>query len=236
MTKARVLVVDDEETSLGVIKHTLEYGEYEVVATRDGLKALDIARDEQFDLVLLDIMMPKIDGWEVCRRLRQVSAVPIMFITALTSEMDIIRGFKVGADDYVLKPFSPQVLLARIKAMLRREHRESQNRLLHVDNILIDQDRYEVYQGTRLVDLSKMEYELLKLLMANASNVVTREEIFKVVWGTDYVGDTRTLNVHVSKLRQKLGDSSDEPRYIETVRGIGYRFIKQQDDKLFDID
>ncbi len=235
MSKTTILVVEDDETVLSLMEHSLGNRGYEVITAETGEDALRIARDTQPNLILLDIMMPDMDGWEVCEQLRKSSTVPLIFITGLRSEEDVIRGLKMGADDYVMKPFSLDVLYARIDAVLRRatlgKYDDKAKRLLQVQDITIDQERYEVSQGETLLQLSRTEYELLRVLMMRAGTVVPRDELFRMVWKSDRTSDTRAVNVYIRHLRVKLNDDFSEPKYIDTVRGIGYRFIEGEKDK-----
>ena len=181
------------------------------------------------DLVVLDIMLPKMDGWEVCKAIRKQSVVPILMLTALSDEIDRILGLELGADDYLTKPFSTRELMARIKALLRRvefdtAHVAPANHVIVIDDITVNLDRHQVFKGQTELPLRFKEFELLSLLVANAGEVVTRAVIFDKVWGTDWLGDMRTLDVHIRWLREKLEDDPGNPRYIQTIRSVGYRF------------
>jgi DNA-binding response OmpR family regulator len=181
------------------------------------------------DLVILDIMLPAMDGWEVCKAIRQTSVVPILMLTALNDEVDRILGLELGADDYLTKPFSTRELLARIKALLRRVEFDTthmkRKQMIVIDDLKIDLERREVFKGDQILNLRYKEFELLSLLLSKAGEVVTRAEIFDKVWGTDWLGDMRTLDVHIRWLREKLEVDPGHPQYIQTVRSIGYRFV-----------
>jgi len=196
-----------------------------VLEAGDGLTALRAVRDAGPDLVLLDVMMPRLDGWQTLQRIREESAVPVIMLTARGGEADKVLGLEIGADDYMTKPFSPRELVARVKAVLRRmEPREpAENQILRVGEITLDPLRHRVTVGDREVQLAPREFELLRMLMANRGVVLSRETLLEKVWGYDYVGDTRTVDVHVVRLRQKLEPDPSRPTYIETVRGVGYR-------------
>ena len=230
----RVLIVDDEPSIVELVRFTLEKEGFQCEVASDGLQALEKVERTQPDVVVLDLMLPGLDGLEVCRRIRQKTAVPIVMLTAKASEVDKVVGLELGADDYVTKPFSPRELVARIRAVLRRfqaakqaqeqaqAQAGSQNEL-RVGDIVMDVARHQVWVQGRPVDLTPKEYELLRMLMANKGIVLTRELLLDKVWGYDFAGDTRTVDVHVVRLRQKLEDDPAHPRYIETVRGVGYR-------------
>jgi two-component system alkaline phosphatase synthesis response regulator PhoP len=180
------------------------------------------------DIVVLDIMMPKMDGWAVCRHLREKSGVPIIMLTALGEEIDRILGLELGADDYMTKPFSSRELIAHIKAMLRRvalDKAPSKETIQQFGNLTINFATREVSKGDKLLNLRYKEFELLTLLVRNPEQVVDRGEIFDAVWGTDWLGDTRTLDVHIRWLREKIEEDPSQPKIIQTVRGVGYRFI-----------
>ncbi|MHB1006143.1 MAG: response regulator transcription factor [Chloroflexota bacterium] len=225
---AKVLVVDDEPNLLHSVAYSLQRDGYVVVTAADGEEALAKARREAPDVVVLDVMLPKMDGFEVCRRLRAESIVPILMLTAKDSEVDRVVGLEIGADDYLTKPFSMRELIARVKAMLRRagmvQTQASTSDLLKGDGLEVDPQRRRVTHDDVEVALKPMEFELLAFLMANPGRVYSRDELLERVWGYQYPGITRTVDAHVRSLREKLGDDADEPRWIETVRGVGYRF------------
>ena len=223
----KVLVADDEETMVRSLSTLLRQEGYEVAAAADGPQALEAARAQRPDLILLDIMLPGVDGVEVCRRIRTWSTVPIIMLTAKTAEVDKVVGLEVGADDYVTKPFSPRELVARIKANLRRvqmhaEH--GQQERLEAKGVVMDVgSRRVLVRGTEVV-LSPKEFDLLKILMSHPGRVLGRDFLLNNVWGEDFFGDTRTLDVHVRWLREKVEENPGQPTHIQTVHGVGYRF------------
>ncbi|BAS29012.1 response regulator transcription factor [Limnochorda pilosa] len=223
--KERILVVDDEASILELVRFALEREGFDVAVASDGETALKSFSSRPSDLVVLDLMLPGKDGLEVCRELRQQSQVPIIMLTARGSETDKVLGLELGADDYMTKPFSPRELVARVKAVLRRtEPRDlAENQVLRVGEITLDAVRHRVTVGEREIQLAPREFELLRMLMANRGAVLNRDLLLEKVWGYDYAGDTRTVDVHVVRLRQKVEDDPAHPRYIETVRGVGYR-------------
>jgi DNA-binding response OmpR family regulator len=195
---------------------------------RDGLTQ---ALEKRPDVVVLDVMMPEMDGWDVCRTLRQESTVPILMLTALGDEIDRILGLELGADDYLSKPFSTRELIARIKALLRRieldRRQQTAEDQLIAGNLRLEINTHRAFQGSQELFLRQKEYELLTLLLSRPGDVITRAEFFDRVWGTDWLGDTRTLDVHIRWLREKLEDDPGQPRLIQTVRGVGYRFAAE---------
>jgi len=223
----KVLVVDDEETMVRSLSTLLRQEGYEVVAATDGQQALDTARAERPDLILLDVMLPGVDGLEVCRQIRVWSTVPIIMLTAKTAEVDKVVGLEVGADDYVTKPFSGRELVARVRANLRRvqmdaEH-EQQERFQGGD-VVMDVGRRRVVVRGLEATLSPKEFDLLKVLMSRPGRVLGRDFLLNQVWGEDFFGDTRTLDVHIRWLREKIEETPSHPMYIQTVHGVGYRF------------
>lgn len=226
MTK--VLVIEDEMGLVETLKYNLEREGYEVSTARDGVSGLQLARSWRPDLVILDLMLPRMGGLDVCRALRAESDVPIIVLTAKDSETDKVVGLEVGADDYVTKPFSMREVLARVAALLRRVARganhDSGGQVLAVGGLQVDEARHRVTVDGRQVELRPKEFALLVLLMQNRGRVLSREVILDKVWGYDYFGDTRTVDVHVRWLREKIEADPDNPALIQTVRGIGYRF------------
>jgi DNA-binding response OmpR family regulator len=228
------MVVEDEPALRETLEYNLAKQGYEVHTSADGLTALEIARQEHLDLVVLDIMLPGLDGLEVCRILRQESNVPILMLTARDEEVDKIVGLEIGADDYMTKPFSMRELLARVKALLRRvrliqEEMEIQDQptaaeTLAFDDLIIDLSRHEVRRGEEPLRLKPKEYELLIFLATHQGTVLSRDLILERVWGWDYTGGSRTVDVHVRWLREKIEPDPANPVRIVTVRGIGYRF------------
>jgi DNA-binding response OmpR family regulator len=219
-----VLVVDDEPTLVATLKYNLEREGYRVVAAGDGEKAINLARSERPDLMILDLMLPAVDGLEVCRILRREMSLPILMLTARAGEVDKVVGLEIGADDYVTKPFSTRELLARIRALLRRTTAPTDEEMLVSGDLRIDMKRREVTRNERILDLKPKEMELLIFLMRNKGRAFTREHLLRDVWGYDFMGDSRTVDVHISWLRQKIEDQPGKPVRILTVRGVGYRF------------
>ncbi len=222
----RVLVVEDEESFSDALSFMLRREGYEVGVAIDGVQAIEEFDRHGADLVLLDLMLPGISGTEVCRTLRQRSAVPIIMVTAKDGEVDKVVGLELGADDYVTKPFSSRELVARIRAVLRRrgEPDELLPTVLEAGPVRIDVDRHVVSVRGDVTSMPLKEFDLLELLMRNAGRVLTRGQIIDRVWGSDYVGDTKTLDVHIKRLRAKIEDDPANPVHIVTVRGLGYKF------------
>jgi two-component system response regulator RegX3 len=224
---ARVLVVEDEESFSDALSYMLRKEGFEVSVAATGTSALTQFDRTGADIVLLDLMLPEMSGTEVCRQLRQRSAVPIIMVTARDSEIDKVVGLEIGADDYVTKPYSPRELVARIRAVLRRQSAEAAEvttPTLAAGPVRMDVERHVVTVEGAAVQLPLKEFELLELLLRNAGRVLTRGQLIDRVWGADYVGDTKTLDVHVKRLRSKVEPEPSAPRYIVTVRGLGYKF------------
>jgi DNA-binding response OmpR family regulator len=222
-----ILLIEDDPLIAGPVLRALEGAGYTAENVTDGKIGIATALQNHPDLVLLDIMLPQMSGWDVCKELRARSTVPIVMLTALNEEVDRILGLELGADDYITKPFSTRELLARIKAALRRVELDTQHQptnVIIIMDISLDMVTRRVYKNGRELQLRYKEFELLNLLMLKAGEVVTRAEIFDKVWGTDWLGDMRTLDVHIRWLREKLEDDPGEPVLIQTIRGIGYRF------------
>ena len=219
-----VLLVDDEATLVATLRYNLEREGYRVVTAADGDKALTVARQERPDLVLLDLMLPVIDGLEVCRILRRETSVPILMLTARAGEVDKVVGLELGADDYVTKPFSTRELLARVRALLRRTTSASDEEVIVSGDLRIDLKRREALLGETALELKPKEMELLIYLMRHRGRAFTREQLLREVWGYDFYGDSRTVDVHVSWLRQKIDSAPGKPTRLLTVRGVGYRF------------
>ena len=233
MPDYKILVVEDDETLQSVLKYNLTKEGYTVLTASDGLQALDITRREKPDLLILDLMLPKIDGLEVCRILRKEMIVPILMLTARADEIDKIIGLEVGADDYMTKPFSMRELTARVRAMLRRTHmiQESAEQEgsgiqanVRSGNLAIDPARHLVTVEGRLVNLNPKEFDLLFFLVRNKSQVFNRDTLLAKVWDYDYAGDTRTVDVHMRWLREKIEINPEMPAHLITVRGVGYKF------------
>lgn len=221
MTK--LLLVEDDQTLRETLVYNLTREGYQVIQASTGIAALDLAREHKPDLVLLDIMLPELDGLTVCRALRHETDVPIVLLTARSGEVDRIVGLDSGADDYIVKPFSLGELLARLRAVLRRGHREPGTRLESGD-LTLDMVAHRAFRANQLLNLAPKEFDLLAELIRHKGAVLTRDLLLERVWGFDYGGDTRTVDVHIRWLREKIEDDPATPRRIETVRGIGYRF------------
>jgi DNA-binding response OmpR family regulator len=224
-----IVLIEDDRLIVDPVVRTLKSAGYTVLTALDGATGLKTVLSQPCELVILDIMLPEMDGWEVCKAIRQKSVVPILMLTALSDEVDRVLGLELGADDYLTKPFSTRELIARIRALLRRVEfdtsRTAQNgKIIVIDDLKIDLDSRQVFKSGRELSLRYKEFELLSLLVASAGEVVTRAEIFDKVWGTDWLGDMRTLDVHIRWLREKIEDDAGNPRFIQTVRGVGYRF------------
>jgi two-component system response regulator RegX3 len=223
-----VLVVEDEDSFVEALSIGLRREGFRVQIARDGAQALDLFDAVGPDLVLLDVMLPRISGIDVCRQLRKRSQVPIIMVTAKGAEIDTVVGLEVGADDYVTKPYRLRELVARMRAVLRRAPRERQmdasGEALEVGDVALDPERHEVVIRGSTVQLPLKEFELLELLLDNAGRVLTRETLIDRVWGSDYVGDTKTLDVHIKRLRSKVEDDPSNPSRIVTIRGLGYKF------------
>lgn len=223
-----ILVVDDEKSIRELLIFNLEKAGYQVGEAEDGLAALEKIRREKPDLVVLDLMLPGMDGMEVCRNLKVqplTAGIPVIMVTARNEEIDKVIGLELGADDYITKPFSPRELVARVKAVLRRSQRDSaaEGELI-VGKLRLNFSRYEAYLGNEKLELTPKEYELLKLFTTNIGKAYSREQLLEKVWGYEYFGDTRTVDVHVRHLRAKLAEAPEVAEAIETVRGVGYRF------------
>ena len=229
MTK--LLLIDDDEMITGPLERTLRESGYHVLVANNGKIGLELAQSEQPEIVILDVMMPEMDGWEVCQALRQRSAVPILMLTALGEEIDRILGLELGADDYLTKPFSTRELKARIKAMLRRVELDRgqmpEADTVTVGDLRLELEAHQVYKREQKLTLRLKEFELLRLLMMRHGKVVSRAELFDRIWGTDWLGDTRTLDVHIRWLREKIEVDPNKPERIMNVRGVGYKLVPQ---------
>jgi two-component system OmpR family response regulator len=224
----KILIVEDNHNLLATLKYNLVKEGYRAVTAVDGTQALEIARSEKPELIVLDVMLPKLSGFEVCRILRKEMTIPILMLTAKTEEVDKIVGLEIGADDYMTKPFSMRELLARVRAMLRRVDMAklqpaSEEESLKVGDLEIDIGRHQVFNRGSLLDLTPKEYDLLVFLARNKEFVFSREQLLEKVWGYDYAGDTRTVDVHIRWLRQKIESDPAHPRTLLTVRGAGYK-------------
>ena len=228
MTYSKILVVEDDPNLLETLKYNLRKEGHEVIAASDGEQALENARKERPDLIVLDIMLPKISGFEVCRILRKEMTVPILMLTAKVDEMDKVVGLEIGADDYMTKPFSMREFLARVRAMLRRRKmaaapQENEEAILKSGDLVIDIARHQVSLSGAALKLSPKEFDLLVFLTKNKGLVFSREQLLEKVWGYDFAGDTRTVDVHVRWLRQKIESDPARPKHLVTVRGTGYK-------------
>lgn len=226
----RILVVDDEDSILQLVAYNLRRAGYDVITAGNGEDALRLFRAEGPDLVILDVMLPGVDGFEVCKELRKESDKPILMLTARGEEIDRVIGFEIGADDYVAKPFSPRELVGRVKAILRRSRKdaadpgENEGNTLVFGPLSINFVTYEVTVSGRRVDPTPTEFQILKVLSQNPNRVFSRDELVDRVMGQDFFGDVRTIDVHIRHLRSKIEENPSEPRFIETVRGAGYKF------------
>lgn len=221
MEKLKVLVVDDESRMRKLVRDFLVKKDFEVLEAGDGEEALDLFFEQKdISLIILDVMMPKMDGWEVCREIRSYSKVPIIMLTAKSDEKDELQGFELGVDEYISKPFSPKILVARVEALLRRSNLLSSEDILKVGNIELNKSAHQVTIDGQDVELSYKEFELLTYFMENQGIALSREKILNNVWNYDYFGDARTIDTHVKKLRSKLGASGE---MIKTIWGMGYK-------------
>jgi DNA-binding response OmpR family regulator len=233
MNQSKILVVEDDNTLREVLKYNLQKEGYEVLVASDGEAALDVARQSHPDLVILDLMLPIMSGLDVCRILHGERNTPIIMLTAKSEEIDKVLGLELGADDYITKPFSMRELIARIKAILRRVPQTKQRNIkslvgksqsITAGNIKIDMVRHQVFKDINLIELSPKEFDLMVFLMSNRGQVFSRDQILQEVWGYDYIGNSRTVDVHMRCLRQKIENDLDHPQYLLTVRGYGYKF------------
>lgn len=221
MDRRKILIVDDESRIRKLVRDFLVKAGYEVVEAGDGEEALELFYEQKdIGLIVLDVMMPKMDGWQVCREIREQSKVPIIMLTARGDEQDELQGFRLGVDEYISKPFSPKILVARIEAILRRTTPQGEDHLLSCGGIRIDKAAHQVFLDDKPVDLSYKEFELLVYFVENKGIALSREKILNHVWNYDYFGDARTIDTHVKKLRSKLGEKGD---LIKTIWGMGYK-------------
>lgn len=238
MINQRILVIEDEANIQELLKYNLEKNNYNVTVADNGIDGLNEALANVPDLILLDLMLPGLDGLEVCKRLRmekRTKKVPILMITAKSEELDKVLGLELGADDYITKPFSIKELVARIRATMRRIDNdktgepsvEETGKILKVKDIEIDCEKYEVRKNGEKIALTLKEFELLKMLIENKGKVLTRDFLLDRIWGYDYMGETRTVDVHIRHVRHKINDEEDSRQMIETIRGVGYRFISE---------
>lgn len=226
----RVLVVDDEKLIVKGIKFSLEHDDMKVDVAYDGEEALSLAKQTEYDIVLLDIMLPKMDGFEVCRAIREFSNMPIIMLTAKDGDMDKILGLEYGADDYITKPFNILEVKARIKAIIRRSKNSvgsESKKIIEKGELKMDTEGRRVFISGREINLTAKEFDLLELLINNPNKVYSREQLLSIVWGYEYPGDVRTVDVHVRRLREKIEENPKEPRYVNTKWGVGYYFKAQ---------
>lgn len=225
MDKSKILVVDDESRMRKLVRDFLVKNNYEVVEAADGEEALDLFFERNdMDLIILDVMMPKMDGWQVCREIRAYSKVPIIMLTAKSDERDELLGFELGVDEYISKPFSPKILVARVEAILRRTGQAAAETIVEAGGIRLDKQAHSVTVEGKQIDLSYKEFELLAYFMENKGIALSREKILNSVWNYDYFGDARTIDTHVKKLRSKMGDKGE---LIKTIWGMGYKFEEE---------
>lgn len=222
MNKIKILIVDDESRMRKLLRDFLEREGYQILEAGDGIEAMDLFyANKDIDLIILDVMMPRMDGWQVCREVREYSKVPIMMLTARAEEQSELKGFELGVDEYIAKPFSPKILVARVGALLKRVKNATEEAAVHAGGIVIDKAAHMVTIEGRTIDLSVKEFELLNYFVENQKIALSREKILNNVWNYDYFGDARTIDTHVKKLRSKMGDKGN---YIKTIWGMGYKF------------
>ena len=227
----KILVVDDERPILTLLEYNLKQAGFDVIPANDGQEALDKAASEQPDLIILDLMLPKMDGMDVCRTLRQQRVeTPIIMLTAKSDEVEKVLGLELGADDYMTKPFSPREVVARVKAVLRRTRRQPQSpdegreTVLQSGDLTVYPERFEAYKSGSELEFTPKEFELLVHLITNRNRVLSRDQLLSAVWNYDFAGDTRIVDVHISHLRDKIEENTRKPSYIKTIRGTGYKF------------
>lgn len=229
---ARVLIAEDEVLLRDLLRMSLEASRHQVTATADGAEALERFAAAEFDLVILDVMMPRLDGFSVCREIRKRSNVPIVMLTALSNPDDVVHGFELGADDYITKPFTFREVQARVQAILRRVRWSAERhtpQIIAIGRIAVDLEAHEVLVATRRVQLSPIEFRLLYTLMAQAGKAISKEDLMREVWGYDFIGGTNLVEVTVRRLREKVEDDPSQPEHILTVRGVGYKFCAPKD-------
>ncbi|GEN31496.1 two-component system alkaline phosphatase synthesis response regulator PhoP [Cerasibacillus quisquiliarum] len=223
----KILIVDDEQSIVTLLTYNLEKAGFKTDAAYDGIEAVRMIENDDYDLIILDLMLPGLDGMEVCKHLRQQKIeIPILMLTAKDDEIDKVLGLELGADDYLTKPFSPKEVVARIKAILRRANRQTsldQFAMIQIGELKIYPERYEVEKNNQLISFTRKEFELLHYLATNVEKVLSRDQLLSAVWNYDFVGDTRIVDVHISHLRDKIESDTKKPEYIKTVRGIGYK-------------
>lgn len=227
MKNCKILVIDDESRMRKLVRDFLTKKDYDVLEASNGEEAMDIFyEDKDIDLLILDVMMPKMDGWQVCREIRKTSKIPIIMLTAKADERDELLGFELGVDEYITKPFSPKILVARVEAILRRTNIAVDDGIIDLGDIRMDKNAHEVFVDDKPIDLSYKEFELLSYFIDNQGIALSRERILNNVWNYDYFGDARTIDTHVKKLRNKMGEQG---KYIKTIWGMGYKFEVTKD-------
>ncbi|WP_297435713.1 response regulator transcription factor [uncultured Clostridium sp.] len=231
MLDKRILIVDDEMHIRELIKYNLESNGFKTIQAADGKEAVELAKERQVDLIILDLMLPVMDGFEVCKEIRKDSVIcdtPIIMLTAKSEEIDKIVGLEIGADDYMTKPFSVRELVARVKAQLRRNSGARQeSNIFNFGDMTVNLQTREVRKSGHTVDLTLKEFEILKILIKNKGSIITREVLLDRIWGYEYIGETRTVDVHIRHLRQKIEKDDKNPMFIQTIRGVGYKFLSE---------
>jgi len=237
--KKKVLVVDDEQSIVTLLQYNLEQAGFEVVTAMDGQEGKRIAETESLDIIVLDLMLPNLDGMDVCKQLRQQNIMtPILMLTAKDDELDKILGLELGADDYMVKPFSPREVIARVKAILRRTQIQTEagkdndqpDEQIQIGRLTIYPEKYEAYFQEEKIELTLKEFELLLFLGQNKGRILTRDQLLSTVWNYDFAGDTRIVDVHISHLREKIEENSKKPAYIKTIRGLGYKLEEPKEE------
>lgn len=233
--KGRILICDDEKEILEILELYLEKEGYEVLKSSDGIEAMDIVKSkDNIDLAILDIMLPKLDGYKVVKELRKISNIPVILISAKNQDSDKILGLDLGADDYITKPFNPLEVVARVNAQIRRKNNlsvtEDTKKIIEIGDISLDTYNVKVMVRGKEIELTSIEYGILKYLMDNAGRILTKNQIFEAVWNEQFLSGDNTIMVHISRLRDKIEADSRNPQYLKTIRGLGYRFEKKVDD------
>lgn len=234
MPKDKILIVDDEEHIVELLKFNLNNAGYYILTANDGIEAVKIAKSEKPNLILLDLMLPGLDGFDVCKEIKrekEMKNTAIIMLTAKGEELDKILGLELGADDYITKPFSVRELLARVKAVLRRfntSNNDLEEKIYESKKLKVDFERHEVIACGKKVDLTLKEFELLQILIKNKGKILKREILLDKIWGYEYIGETRTVDVHIRYLRKKIEEDDKKPKFIETIRGVGYRFNPEE--------
>ena len=228
-----ILIVEDEQDIRELLEIHLSKEGYKIFTAEDGMKALNIFENKDIDIALLDVMIPKIDGFKVLKKIRETSEIPIIFITAREEESDKILGLGLGADDYVIKPFSPIEIIARVKAQLRRYYKYSNKTYkteIIIGQLMLDKESCSIYKNNIEVALNPKEYRLLEFILENPGKVYTKKQLYEIVWENSYYGDSNTIMVHISHIREKIEDDPKNPKYLKTIRGIGYKMEKNYDE------